>query len=90
MSDEFNKKKHTFFMADRETAEISGVTDVDSFNEEEITAVTDYGEMMIKGSGLQVEALDLETGVLKISGNIAAVVYTERKVGKSKFGRLFS
>ena len=90
MPDEFSRKKHTAFIANRETAEIAGVTDVDSFNEEEISAVTDYGEMLIKGSALQVETLDLETGVLKISGNIAAVVYSERKVKSGVFGRLFS
>ena len=90
MSDEFSKKKHTMFIANRESAEISGVTDVDSFNEEEIRADSDYGEIIIKGSSLQVEALDLESGVLKISGSIAAVIYADKPVGKKLFGRMFS
>ncbi|MBR3150091.1 MAG: sporulation protein YabP [Eubacterium sp.] len=89
-NDEFSRKKHTLFVTNREAAEISGVTDVDSFNEEEIRAVTDYGELLIKGTSLQVEALDLETGELKISGSVTALVYTDKKISKSKLGRLFS
>ncbi|MBQ8981686.1 MAG: sporulation protein YabP [Eubacterium sp.] len=90
MSDEFNRKKHTLFMTNREGAEISGVTDIDSFNGEEIRAFSDYGELMIRGESLQVEALDLETGILNISGNISALVYTDKKPAKTFFGRLFS
>ena len=90
MSDEFSRKKHTLFMANRESAEIGGITDVEAFNEEEIVAVSDYGELLIKGSSLQVEALELESGVLKITGNIAAIVYSDRKTEKGFFGRLFS
>ena len=90
MSDEFNRKKHTLFIANRESAEISGVTDVDSFNEEEIRAVSDYGDILIKGEKLQVEALDIESGDLKISGKVSAVVYADKAVSKSLFGRMFS
>ena len=90
MSDDFNRKKHTLFIANRENAELTGITDVDSFNEEEIRALTDYGEVMIKGSALQVETLETENGVLKISGNVDAVVYTNNKPAKSFFKRVFS
>ena len=90
MSEEFNKRKHTMFIANRENAEISGVTDVDSFNEEEIRAASDYGDIIIKGTDLQVEALDLESGVLKICGSIAAVIYADKPIAKSIFGRMFS
>ncbi|MBQ9517513.1 MAG: sporulation protein YabP [Eubacterium sp.] len=90
MADEFSRKKHTLFVANRESAEISGVTDVDSFNEEEIRAQSDFGELIIKGEALQVESLDIETGVLNISGKITAAVYTDKKPAKSLFGRLFS
>ncbi|MBE6720318.1 MAG: sporulation protein YabP [Ruminococcaceae bacterium] len=90
MSDEFSRKKHTLFIANRESAEISGVTDVDSFNEEEIRAMSDYGELIIKGSSLQVETLELETGKLIISGNVAAVIYTDKTADKGFLKRMFS
>lgn len=90
MSDEFSRKKHTLFIANRESAEISGVTDVDSFNEEEIRAMSDYGELIIKGSSLQVETLELETGKLVISGNVAAVIYTDKTADKGFLKRMFS
>lgn len=90
MSDSFEKKKHTLFLENREKLELSGVTDVDSFNEEEINAKCDWGELMIKGSELQVDVLDLEVGTLKINGKITALVYNDKIAGKGFFGRMLS
>lgn len=90
MSDEFSRVKHTVFIENRENASLSGIKNVDAFNEEEIVALSDYGEIIIKGANLHVEALDLETGVLKINGNIGAVVYSDRSVPKGIFKKVFS
>lgn len=90
MSDGFDKKKHTAFLENRETLEMSGINDIKAFNEEEITAKSDRGNILIKGSDLHIEALDLETGELKVRGKIGAVVYSDVPDVKGLFGRLFS
>ncbi len=90
MPDDFSKLKHTLYLENRESLSLGGVKDVDAFNEEEISILTDYGELTVKGSGMHVETLDLETGELKLSGNIGAVIYSERAVGKSFFKKVFS
>lgn len=82
--------KHTLFLENREILEITGINKVDSFNEEEITAFCDWGELLIKGSSLHVEVLDLQTGELKISGNVVALVYSEKQQVKGFFKRAFS
>ena len=51
---------HSLTLCDREKLTLTGVTDVDAFNEEEITVITDFGELTVKGELLHVEALDLE------------------------------
>lgn len=90
MSDGFDKKKHGAYLENRETLEMSGINDIKAFNEEEITAQSDWGNILIKGSDLHIEALDLETGELKVRGKIGAVVYSDVPAVKGLFGRLFS
>ena len=84
------KKKHTLYGENRELLELGGINDVGAFNEEEISARCDYGGILIKGSNLHIEVLDLETGQLKISGKIGAVVYNDSIAAKGIFGRIFS
>lgn len=90
MQDISSKKKHTLYLENRETLELGGISDVDAFNEEEISAMSDWGGILIKGTNLHIEVLDLETGTLKISGKIGALVYNESVSAKGFFGRMFS
>ncbi len=90
MNDFSDKQKHTVLMENRESVEMTGIIDVDSFNEEEINARSDWGSLMIKGEGLSVESLDVANGNLKVAGNITALIYTELSTAKSFFSKLFS
>ena len=90
MQESFEKKKHSLMIQNRESVEITGINDVASFNEEEVNASCDLGNVLIKGSHLLVEALDLDNGILKVNGRITAVVYSEKTNAKSFFGKLFS
>lgn len=86
--DNFNK--HTLLLENREVLEMTGILDVDSFNEEEIYAVCDYGELLIKGEKLHIEVLDLNSGNMKIVGKITALVYSEKTQVKGFFKKVFS
>ena len=80
---------HSLTLCDREKLTLTGVTDVDAFNEEEITVITDFGELTVKGELLHVEALDLECGSMQITGKVTALLYTQHREGGGLFGRLF-
>ena len=80
---------HSLTLCDREKLTLTGVTDVDAFNEEEITGITDFGELTVKGELLHVEALDLECGSMQITGKVTALLYTRHREGGGLFGRLF-
>jgi len=84
-------KAHTISLTDRERCELTGVSDVDLFNEEMISAATDRGYVKITGSGLHVESLNLEKGLLSITGHVDSLSYDDRhvKTGKSLMGRIF-
>jgi sporulation protein YabP len=64
---------------------LSGVTDVDRFEEDIIHAYTILGELTIKGVNLHVNALSLETGDMDISGDINSIVYGEERTSPLTF-----
>lgn len=84
-------RSHTVHLDDRRILSITGVADVGSFNEREITLLTDAGAMLIEGEGLHITRLDLVEGVIGVEGEIAALEYEEdlpRKKG-SLLSRMF-
>ncbi len=86
-----NAKGHQLHITDRNAIQISGVTDVLSFDEEGVAVDTVCGMLLLKGVGLHVGRLNLEEGEIAVEGQIDAVTYTDgTEQGKqSLFGRLF-
>ncbi len=83
------KLPHNVIMEDRKTVSITGVNDVDSFDENVIIAFTDMGELTVKGIGLHINKLTIETGELSLSGEIQSLVYTNDQAN-GKQGGFFS
>ena len=61
---------HSVILEGREKLTISGVTDVHSFDEEQVLLETVRGMLVVRGQGLHVERLQLEAGELIIQGEI--------------------
>ena len=80
---------HQLMMQDRQLLEMTGVSDVDSFDETTVLAYTSMGELTIRGGGLHIKRLDLECGALSVEGNIRALEYTDAHKNGGFFGRLF-
>lgn len=68
---------HCVSMQDREKLLLTGINDVDSFDEQNITVLTDMGELSVRGSGLHIEKLSTDTGEMSVEGKIDAIIYTE-------------
>jgi sporulation protein YabP len=68
---------HNCILEDRKRLSVSGVTNVESFDEETIVATTDCGELNIKGRNLHITKLSLEIGELSIEGSINALQYSD-------------
>jgi len=84
------KMPHNVILEDRKSLTITGVADVDSFDDQTVIVYTDKGEMTIKGVGLHIDKLSLESGELKVNGNLFAIVYSDdREKQGGFFGRLF-
>lgn len=92
MTDDTNKiiSPHSLVLEDRKKLSVTGVTDVDSFDETAITAYTDYGELTISGSALHISRLSIDEGELCVEGNISALMYTDSAPKSSGFfGKMF-
>ena len=80
---------HTLTLTGRSTATVTGVEDVDCFNEQIVILRTPLGALTISGEGLNISQLNLGDGRLIVEGEISAVEYSQRrKQGGGFFGRL--
>ena len=81
---------HQVFLEDRRRLNITGVSDVEGFDETVITAYTDHGELTVRGEALHINRLNVETGDLSVEGQIESLTYTAAATKSSGlFGRLF-
>lgn len=78
-----NGAVHSVVIENREKMTVSGVIDVDSFDEQTVVLLTERGKMTIRGEGLKVLGFTVETGDLQLQGNIMALGYstTDKKGG---------
>lgn len=84
------RRTHTLSMTDRSALTLTGVSDVDSFNDQIVIMTTSQGELTVAGQELHISALDLESGRLSIDGHIAALEYADsRAPGKRGLWRVF-
>lgn len=81
-------KNHSVRMEYREKAYITGVDDVDSFNESEIHMITSAGRFSITGNDLHITNLNLDEGQVIVEGTIVATQYDD--VDTERSGSLFS
>ncbi|MBE6949421.1 MAG: sporulation protein YabP [Ruminococcaceae bacterium] len=83
---------HNVIMEGREKLTVSGVEDVDSFDESEVTVKTVRGRMIIRGEALKLEKLSLDTGEIIACGKIDSLEYDSESTHESGgfFARLFS
>lgn len=81
---------HNIMLEDRHMLTVSGVSDVDSFDEQAVTVFTDMGELTVRGSNLHINKLSVEVGELTVEGNISALIYTDDAVkGGGFFSKVF-
>lgn len=91
MADELNTiESHNLMLENRNRLRLTGVTDVDSFDENTIIAYTVLGELTISGSSLHINKLNTENGELTVEGNIASMIYLDNAPkGGGFFSKMF-
>ena len=82
--------RHNAILEDRSKLMLTGVNDVERFDENTVVLYTQLGELTIRGEKLHISELSVENGELNIDGEISAVVYGQRDAVKKLafFGKL--
>ena len=75
---------HNVILENRKRLSISGVEDVDSFDEDSIILYTDIGTLHIKGTDLHINKLSVESGEVVVDGEIDSLSYSDAESGKSR------
>ena len=87
------QKSHKLVLNNRKTGLVTGVLDVLSFNLNEILLETEQGMLMVKGTDMHVNRLNLEKGEVDLAGNIDNISYSDIhsgvKAGENLLSKLF-
>lgn len=89
-SGKIRMRAHSVHIDNRARMNVTGVIDVESFNEQEVLLDTEAGELAITGNNLHLAKLNLDDGQIVIEGEVIALDYEaplpERR---SLFSRMF-
>lgn len=71
-------------LTDRKLLQANGIIEVESFDEKQIAAVSQLGQLLIKGEALHIVQLNLDEGKMVIDGEIGTILYAENKSARMK------
>ncbi|NLO40672.1 MAG: sporulation protein YabP [Ruminiclostridium sp.] len=75
-------------LRDRKKLLITGVHNVDSFNEECIVVDSELGIIVVRGLDMHINKLDVESAALDVEGEIVVIEYLDQTVPQRKSGFL--
>jgi sporulation protein YabP len=86
-------KVQNLILENREKLSISGVIDVESFNDESVIVDTELGILVIRGVDLHINKLNIDSSELSVEGDIISCEYSDKEGSRSKgsgfFARMF-
>ena len=83
-------QNHRLVINNRKTGTVTGVLDVLSFDLNEILLETEQGMLMVKGTDMHVNRLNLEKGEVDLAGNIDNISYSDIHSGAKAGENLLS
>ena len=76
---------HRVELDGRERLIVSGVDDVDRFDENEIVMTTGEGALVVTGENLHIGKLSIDGGELHVDGRIDSVAFEDVATGRGGF-----
>ncbi len=75
---------HNIILESRRKISISGVEDVDSFDEKEAVIYTNMGLLELRGRDIHMNKLNLESGEIILEGEFSSIVYADEGNSEKK------
>lgn len=90
MTNEINHSlPHELRLENRAKLSITGVQDVESFDENTVVLRTSQGMLIIRGENLHLHTLSIDGGQVSVSGTVFSLTYEELQKAGSFLHRLF-
>ena len=89
MSEVIKPKAHKVVMDNRNSMSMTGITKVTSIDPDLVLLVTEQGKLKITGKNMQANTLDLDKGILELTGNFNTMIYSGEKDGALSLKGLF-
>ena len=83
------QEPHELRLENRAKLSVSGVREVESFDENVVALLTARGLLIVRGEGLQLRSLSLDGGQVSVTGSIDSLSYEEAQKAGGFFRRLF-
>jgi sporulation protein YabP len=71
------KKQHSIIVENRKKIVLTGVKEVESFNDSDMIIITNAGALRIRGRNLEVSKVSTESGDLEMSGIVTSMHYSD-------------
>ncbi|WP_326908142.1 sporulation protein YabP [Sedimentibacter sp. MB31-C6] len=78
------KTVQSILLENKETLNVTGVENVDNFNDEVVVLITLKGKLTIKGEKLNISKLNVDEGKLIVKGTINSLIYSDYEGQKEK------
>ncbi len=88
MEQTISNQEQRLQMLNRKKIELTGVTEVISFDTQEVVLDTVEGQLRLEGEDLHVKKLVLERGEVEIQGKVRELAYKETKIKSTSGGRI--
>ena len=87
MTNDFNMPvtPHRLELMDRAHLTVSGVEDVERFDESGVIMTTSAGTLIVTGEGLHIGKLSLDGGELQVDGRVEALTYEEQQAPRGSW-----
>ena len=81
---------HNLILEERGSLTVTGVEDIDSFDDQTVVIYTGLGELTVRGNQLHIERIDLQAGELELQGQVDALTYADKPAVRGGFfARIF-
>jgi len=80
---------HKLTLDSRNRLTMTGVTEVESFDEEMVVLHTSHGTLVVRGNGLHLQLLSPDGGQVHVQGTVISLTYEESGPSGGFFARLF-
>lgn len=78
------KNVQSLLLENKEVLNVTGVENVDNFNDETVVLITNKGKLTIKGDKLNISKLNVDEGKLTVRGVINSLIYSEYEGQREK------